>query len=280
MSRKETYPIDSDSSQADRIGKSLLRTLVIRGPVLAPILLFMAACGGESASPTPTATEIKITPSPTPDVATYSLEAEEDTDGDGRISTRDLMDQRKGKECRECENFDFDLVISQNDVDVARSKITPGVYNRRIDINNDGRNTEEDFTQIADDIGKPVPTGGEFRADSLEGGWYADQVMVHFKLGTEAESALSALKIKSNTALTNQEFEEAEAKIRKKSLEILGLNEEWGIGDSVDLRNGFMVVLVVPEEVLQTMTLGEVIELRKQNANVSKASRNYLLSLL
>ncbi len=140
---------------------------------------------------------------------------------------------------------------------------------------------EEEDTN-GDDIGKTVPTGGETRT-ALENCYIANQVIVRFEPGTEADGALSEVIkefIKENGSVSSkEEFEELKAEIRKGSLELLGLNEEWGMERFIDSENGFTVLLVVPEEVLQNMPLGEVVGILEQKDDVANATENNLLSL-
>jgi len=230
-----------------------------------------AACKGQESSPTETQTE--MTPSPTPNVAMYEM-LETDTNGDRFIGILDLMDQRKGQQCLECENFDFDSSITTNDALLAKHRFVLGKYNRRLDINNDGKNSEEDFEAIEEDIGKVVPSNGSFRADNVEIGWPANEAVVRFELGSNSEATLSKLAEEADKEQDKEKVAKIKAEIKAQILKSLGLNLEWQVKYFIDPPVGFTVTLEISPEVLGNMTLPEILDLLEQKPDVAGAFRN------
>lgn len=266
---------------------SRLRGFLITIPFLIPIVVFVACRASQGNSPTPTPTE--VVPTPTPNVPMYDLE-EVDTNGDGLIGMPDLMDQMKGKECLPCENRDFDRGISNNDVrieqdDVARANST-GEYDRRADINNDGKDDILDVNKVIADLGKPVPSNGRFRADNVERGWSANQVGVRFEQGSDKEANLAKLYNLYQNGGSETDIAVKEAK--KAIIESLGLRDGWSVSSvspvsaeivtpSPPKPNRFIVILVIPPDVLGNVTLGGVINMVKLKTDVAGAFRNHLV---
>lgn len=260
------YRIKASESNSTRSKRYWGSTAAILGGAMATTLL-ATACREQAPSalaPTPT----ELMPSPTSNVAMYYFE-EEDTNGDKIISILDLKEQRQkaGRECLECMNPDFDRTISQNDADIIRAHIEAGETGPRWDLNKDVQANQADVQKVVANIGKRVPSEGQFPADQVEAGWWANQVVVEFRKGTEVESNLKKRLVKSQ----NQEDLK---ELKSEVLQALGRDTGWQVENFLNLPDrGLTVILAVPETVLANATLGEIASMINLNPNVQSVGR-------
>lgn len=222
----------------------------IAGPVIFTALL-AAACADGNAKPPKT--EI-ITSAPTPNVLLVNVD-DIDRNGDGNFSITDA--RLKNKEVwKPGLNFDFDWDIDVNDLNLIQDRVGRG-SSEEFDVNGDGKVCQDDVEIVEKHRGtiQDDPNVNERLDNLMLASWPIDE----FQFGTALNT--SETKIREILEKYNLLAKDNQGNLTNVQIEILG-------GQKI-------VTVKIPEELLKTTSLGNLIESIRLEDSILHVERIY-----